>query len=117
MPRCLCDDVVVTDVNPKEPEAADFLHRGPSDGDGAMSFSLTLIVVNQPLSFADIEIEVFFHGPRCQGSVLLSVSCPIIVICDQADDGHVVSKLIDGVGAVGDNAVLHEDVVVPIRTA
>ncbi len=46
-------------------------------------------------------------APRCKGSDLLSVG-HLIVASDQADDGRVLSKLDDGVGAVRGHAVLHE---------
>ncbi len=92
---------VLADVNPEEPEAADSLHHSPIDGEGGMFFSLSLPVVHdQLLCFADIEMEVVVLAPRCQGSDLLSVGC-LIIAGDKADDGHVVSKLDDGVGPVG----------------
>ncbi len=83
---------VLTDVAREEPETANSLHHSPIDGDGAVSFSLSLPVVHgQHLCFADIEMEVVVLAPRCQGSDLPPVS-RLIVASDQADD-HVVSKL------------------------
>ncbi len=45
--RCLCDDVsvvspgqVLADVDPREPEAADSLHRSAIDGEGCVFLSL-----------------------------------------------------------------------------
>ena len=84
---------VIIDLNPKEPEAADSLHRSPVDGEGGEFYSLSLpLVHDQLLCFADVEIEIVVLAPRCQGSDLLSV-----VAGDQAYDGR-------------------EDVVLPIRT-
>lgn len=60
------------------------LQCSPIDGDGGMSFSLSLpIVDNQLLCSADIEMEV--------DSRTLTSS-------DQTDDSHIVSKLDIGVG-------------------
>lgn len=92
---CLGDGVfmvssgqILTDVNPDR-------------GDGAVSFSLWLPVVqNQLLRFAHVQIEVVVLVLRCQCSDLLSVLVPI---GDQADDNHVISKL-DGVVAPPDLA-------------
>ncbi len=91
---CLCDDVwvvssvqVLIDVNPEEPEAV----FDSSDGKGGVSFPLSLPVVhNQLLCFADLEMDVVVLAPRCQGSDLLSVG-RLIIVGDQADDGHVSS--------------------------
>ena len=81
----------------KEPEAADSLHRGPVDGDGDVSVSLSLpVVYNQLLSFADVEMEVVVLAPRCQVSDLPSLG-RLVAVCDQAMTGHVVTKRIDGV--------------------
>ena len=88
---------VITDVDPKEPEAADSLHRSPVDGEGGVFYSLSLPVVHdQLLCFADVEKQVVVLAPRCQGSDLLSVGL-LIVASDQAYDGRVISKLNDGV--------------------
>ncbi len=77
------------------------------DDDGGMFFTLSLSVVhNHLLCFADVEMKVVVLVPRCQGSDLLSIGC-LTVTSDQADDGHVVSKLDDGVGVVGSHAVVH----------
>ncbi len=49
----------LTDVDPKEPEAADSLHRSPIDGEGGVSISLSLPVVHdQLLCFADVEMRL-----------------------------------------------------------
>ncbi len=65
--------------------------------------SLSLPVVqNQLLCCADVEMEVVVLAPRCQGSDLLSV------VSDQTDDGHVVNKLDESVGALCDYAVMRE---------
>ena len=92
----------------EEPEAADSLHRSPIDGDGGVSLSLLLPVIhNQLLGFADVEMEVVILASRYQGSDLLSV-CRLVAVGDQADDGRVVRKLDDGVGAVWDHTVVCE---------
>ena len=52
-------------------------------------------------------MDVFVLTPRCQGSDLLSVGL-LIVAGDQAYDSRVISKLNDGVGAVGGQAVMRE---------
>ena len=62
------------------------------------SLSLPL-VHNQLINFVEVELEVVVLAPRCQGSHLLSVR-RLVAVVDQADDGRVVSKLDDGVGAV-----------------
>ncbi|CAB1457121.1 unnamed protein product [Pleuronectes platessa] len=99
---------VISDVDPEELEAADSLHLGPVDGEGGVFFSSSLPVVHdQLLRFADVEMEVVVLAPRCQGSDLLSVGL-LIVDGDQAYDSGVISKLNDGVGAVGGHAVLRE---------
>ncbi len=75
---CLCDDVCVvspglflTDVDPAEPEATDFLHYHPIDGDRGVFFFLSLPVVhNQLLCFADVEMEAVVLASRCQDSDL-----------------------------------------------
>lgn len=41
------------------------------------------------------------------GSDLLAVGC-VIVICDQANDSRVISKLDDGAGAVGGHIFVRE---------
>ncbi len=65
------------------------------------------IVHSQLLCFADFEMEVVVLAPRYQGSDFLSVGC-LIVAGDQANDSYVVSKLDDGVGAVGGHTVIRE---------
>ena len=56
---------VLSDVDPEEPEAADSLHRSAIDGDGGVSLSLLLpVIYNQPLGFADVEMEVVILAPR-----------------------------------------------------
>ena len=105
--RRLCDGVgvvspgqVLADVDPEELETADSLYCHHFDGDGGVLGSLSLPVVhNHSRSFAEVELEVVVLPPRCQGSHLLSVR-RLVAIGDQADDGRVVSKLGDGVGAV-----------------
>lgn len=57
-----------------------------------MSFT---VVHNQPLCFANVEMEVVILALRCQGSDLLTVG-HLIVVGDQAD---VISKPDDVVGA------------------
>lgn len=75
---------VLTDINPEEAEAADFLHCSPINGDGGMSFSLLLPVVhNQLLCFADVENEVVVLAPRCQGFDIFYVT-RLIIVSDQA---------------------------------
>ncbi len=97
---------VITDVEPEEPEAADSLHSSPFDGDAGVFCSLSLSVLhNMLLCFADIEMEVVVLAPRCQGSDLLSVG-RLTITGDQADDSCIISKLDDGVGAVGGHAVM-----------
>ena len=82
---------VLSDVNPEEPEAADSLHHSPIDGDEGVTLSLLLHVVhNQLFGFADVEMEVVILAPRCQVFDLLSVR-RLVVVCDLADDGRVVS--------------------------
>lgn len=111
----LCDGVgvvspaqVLADVDPKEREAADSLYCRSVDGDGGVSYSLSLPVVHRRLlRFADVEMEVVVLAPRCQDSDLLSV-CRLVAVCDQADNGCVVSKLCDGVGALCGHAVMGE---------
>ena len=79
---------VITDVAPEEPDAA---------------CSTPCLF----LCFAEVEMEVVVMTPRCQGSDLLSVGL-LIVAGDQAYDGRVISKLNDGVGAVGGHTVMRE---------
>ncbi len=94
---------VLTDVDPEEPEPVDSLHRSPIDEEGGVSFSLPLPVIHDHLlCFADVEMEVVVLALICQGSDLLSVSHL------QADDGRVISRLDDGVGAVGGHTVIRE---------
>ena len=52
-------------------------------------------------------MEVVILAPRYQGSDLLSVR-RLVAVGDQADDGRVVSKLHDGVGAVCGHAAVCE---------
>lgn len=99
---------VLADVDPEEPEAADSLYLSLIDGNGGVSFSLSLPVVhNQLHCFADIEMEVVVLMPLCQGCDLLSVG-HLVVIGDQADDVSIVRKLNDDVGAIGGHAVMCE---------
>ena len=84
------------------------LYCRPVDGDGGVLGSLSLpLVHNQLINFAEVELEVVVLAPRCQGSHLLSVR-RLVAVGDQADDGRVVSKLDDGVGAVCGHAVMGE---------
>ena len=68
---------VITDVNQEEPEAAGSLHT--------VQLMERLIVHNQLLRFADVEMEVVVRAPRCQGSDLLSAG-HFSVAGDQAYD-------------------------------
>ena len=95
---------VLSDVDTEEPEAADSLHRSPIDGDGGVSLSLLLPVIHNQL-LADVEMEVVILAPRCQVFDLLS---RLVAVGDLADDGRVVSKLHDGVGAVYGHTVVCE---------
>ncbi len=63
------------------------------------------VVHNQLLCSADGEMEGVDLAPRCQGSDLLSVAVSSLLVFS---DGCVVSKLDDGVGAVGGHAVMLE---------
>ena len=73
-----------------------------------LMISLLLPVIhNQLLGFADVEMDVVILAPRCQGSDLLFVR-HLITVGDQADDGRVINKLHDGVGAVCGHVVVCE---------
>ena len=96
--------VVNMQLNTEELEAADPLYCCPVDGDGGVSYSLSLPVVhNQLLGFAEVLMEVGVLAPRCQGSDL-SVR-PLVFVGDQA---NVISKLEDCVGAVCGHTVRNE---------
>ena len=72
-----------------------------------MSLSLLLPVIHtQLLCFADVEMEVVILAPS-QVFDLLSVR-RLVAVGDQVDDGRVVSKLHDGVGAVCGHGVVCE---------
>ena len=82
---------VITDVNPEEPEAADSLHRSPVDGEGGVFYTMSLPVVHEQLiRFADVVVL----AQRCQGTDLFSGH--LIIAGDQAYDGRVISKLVQG---------------------
>ena len=98
---------VITDVNPEETEVADSLHRSCVYGEGGVHLPT---VHDQLLCFADVEMEVVFLAPRCQGSDLLFVG-HLIVAGNPAYDCCVISKFADGVGAVGGHAVMYEQEV------
>ena len=84
------------------------LHSSPVDGEGGVFYSLSLPVVHDRLlRFADVEMEVVVLAPRCHGSDLLSVGL-LIIAGDQVYDGCVISKLNDGVGALGVHTVMRE---------
>ena len=55
-------------------------------------------------------MEVVILVPRCQVFNLLSVR-RLVAVCDLADEGRVVSKLHDGVGALCGQAVVREQEV------
>ncbi|KAI3372494.1 hypothetical protein L3Q82_022695 [Scortum barcoo] len=69
---------------------------------GALKSTISSLVL---LTLSGMEVVVL--APRCQGSDLLSVG-RLIVAGDQANDGRVVSKFDDVVGAVGGHAVMRE---------
>ena len=89
---------VLSDVDSEEPETADSLHRSPIDGDWGVSLSFVLLTLRW-------RLLSWHQDVRFSTSSLYAVSPPS-VICDLADDGRVVSKLHDGVGAVYGRAVV-----------
>jgi hypothetical protein len=67
---------------------------------------LSPVVHDQLLGFVDVEGEVIFLAPLCQGTHLLPVGC--LVVDNQAYHCCVISKLDDRVGDVCVHAVMDE---------
>ena len=70
---------IVSDVYTKELEAFHLLHCGPINVDGGVLPLMFPEVYDQFLCFVDVEGEVIFLAPLCQGPHLLPVGCQVIV--------------------------------------